>query len=203
MSSPKIVIVYYSATGNLHALAAAIASGAESAGAEVRIRRVEELAPQEAIDSNSAWKEHLAWAEGHVELASLDDLDWADGIALGSPTRFGLPAAQLKQFIDQTGGLWYRNAFVDKVVTAFTSASTTHGGLESTTLAMLNTAYHWGALVMPLGYTGDEVKATGNPYGASFVSRKGAAPDDAALASAALQGRRLAKAAGAMRAVRD
>lgn len=194
----KITVVYYSATGNLHALAAALGAGAESAGAEVRVRRVAELAPAEAIEQNARWAEHQAWAQEHVELATLDDLEWADGIALGSPTRFGLPTAQLKQFLDQTGRLWYQNKLVDKVVTAFTSASTLHGGLESTVLAILNTAYHWGSIVMPLGYTGDEVKLTGNPYGASFVSRKGAPPDEASLATATHQGRRLARVATAI-----
>ena len=197
----KVSIIYYSATGNLHKLAAAIAEGAAESGAEVRVRRVAELAPAEAIAQNSRWAEHLAWAEEHVELASLDDLDWADGIALGSPTRFGLPAAQLKQFLDQTGGLWYQDRLVDKVVTAFTSASTGHGGLESTVLAMLNTAYHWGSIVLPLGYTDPSVKETGNPYGTSFVSRKGSAPDDPTLATARHQGRRRVSVAGAMAAL--
>jgi NAD(P)H dehydrogenase (quinone) len=111
-----------------------------------------------------------------------------------------LPAAQLKQFLDQTGGLWFKGALIDKVVTAFTSASTTHGGVESTVLAMLNTAYHWGSVVMPLGYTADEVKVTGNPYGSSFVSRKGAAPDAESRATAQHQGRRLVRVATAVSA---
>jgi NAD(P)H dehydrogenase (quinone) len=194
----KISVVYYSATGNLHKLATALAEGATEGGAEVRVRRVAELAPPEAIEQNPKWAEHLAWATENVEEATLDDLEWADGIALGSPTRFGLPAAQLKQLLDQTGGLWFKGAMIDKVVTAFTSASTTHGGVESTTLAMLNTAYHWGSIVLPLGYTDDIVKETGNPYGASFIARKGAGPDDPALATARFQGARLAKVATAM-----
>jgi NAD(P)H dehydrogenase (quinone) len=195
----KISIVHYSATGNIFKMAEALADGARELGAEVRLRRVAELAPPEAIAGNQRWADHLAWVEEHVEVATMDDLDWADGIALGSPTRFGLPAAQLKQFLDQSGGLWYRGALIDKVVTAFTSASTTHGGVESTVLAMLNTAYHWGSIVLPLGYTGDEVKVTGNPYGASFVSKKGAAPDAASIATAKHQGRRLVKVASAVR----
>ncbi len=194
----KISIIHYSATGNIFKMAEAMASGAREAGADVRVRRVAELAPAEAIAANAQWAEHLAWADENVEIASMDDLEWADGIALGSPTRFGLPAAQLKQFLDQTGGLWFKGALIDKVVTAFTSASTTHGGVESTVLAMLNTAYHWGSIVLPLGYTGPEVKETGNPYGSSFVSRKGAPPDDPALATARHQGRRLVKVAAAL-----
>lgn len=196
----KISVIYYSATGNVHQLAEAIAAGAEAAGAEIRIRRVAELAPVEAIEQNPQWAEHLAWATEHIPEATLDDLEWADGIALGSPTRFGLPAAQLKQLLDQSGGLWFKGAMIDKVVTAFTSASTVHGGVESTVLAMLNTAYHWGSIVLPLGYTDDVVKETGNPYGSSFISRKGASPDDAALTTARFQGTRLCTVAGAVAA---
>ena len=131
----------------------------------------------------------------------MDDLEWADGIALGSPTRFGLPTAQLKQYLDQTGGLWGRGVLVDKVVTAFTSASTAHGGLESTILAMLNTAYHWGAIIVPLGYSDPAVSATGNPYGSSWVPTKGSRPDDAAIATARHQGRRLARVTTALAAI--
>lgn len=198
----RIAVIHYSATGNVHTLAERIAAGAAEAGAEVRVRRVAELAPAEAIAQNEKWAAHAAWAAEHVPEAALDDLEWADGIALGSPTRFGLPAAQLKQFLDQTGGLWAQGKLADKVVTAFTSASTTHGGLESTILATLNTAYHWGSVVLPLGYTDPAVFATGNPYGTSFVARKGAGPDDATLATAFHHGRRLATVAGALAAAR-
>ena len=93
----------------------------------MRLRRVAELAPEEAIAANPRWVAHRA-ATADLPEATLDDLEWADGFAFGSPTRFGLPAAQLKQFLDQTGGLWARNVLVDKVGTAFTSASTGHGG---------------------------------------------------------------------------
>ena len=195
----NIAIIHYSATGNIHRLAQAMAVGAADVGAEVRLRRVAELAPAEAIEANPRWMAHARQVEGEdgVELASLDDLVWADGIALGSPTRFGGPAAQLKQFLDTTGGLWATGQLEDKVVTAFTSSSTAHGGLESTVLAMLNVAYHWGSIVMPLGYTSEVVrKVTGNPYGASWVSRKSAPPDEDALAAAREQGRRLALVAG-------
>lgn len=198
--SARIAIIHYSSTGNVYRLAAALAEGATEAGADVRLRRVAELAPEDAIERNPRWVEHGAWAEANVEEASLDDLEWANGIALGSPTRFGLPAAQLKQFIDQTGGLWAQGKLADKVVTAFTSASTGHGGLESTVLAILNTAYHWGSLVLPLGYTDKLLFATGNPYGATWVSRSGSSPDDDALDAARIQGRRLARFAAAVAA---
>ena len=192
---PKIVIVHYSSTGNLYRLAEAMQSGAIAAGAEVRLRRVAELASPEAMAYNPKWVEHAAFAAANVALATLDDLAWADGIALGTPTRFGGPAAQLKQFLDQTGGLWAKGQLADKVVTAFTSASTTHGGLESTILATLNVAHHWGSIILPVGYTHPAFHARGNPYGASHVAVKGSEPDEIAVAAAHQQGHRLATVA--------
>ena len=201
----RIAVIHYSSTGNVYRLAQALAQGASDRGAEVRLRRVPELAPPEAIAQNPKWAAHLQQMaeENKAPLASMEDLSWADGIALGSPTRFGGPAAQLKNFLDQTGGLWAKGLLADKVVTAFTSSSTAHGGLESTILATLNLAYHWGAVIVPLGYTSDIVtKITGNPYGASWVSRKGASPDADALAAAGAQGARLARISAAIAAAR-
>ena len=198
----NIAVIHYSATGNTLMLATALAEGAREGGAEVRLLRVAELAPREAIAKNPAWVRHLQReeAEGGTPLATLDDLVWADGIALGSPTRFGGPTAQLKNFLDSTGGLWAKGELAKKFVTAFTSASTAHGGLESTILALLNTAYHWGSLIMPLGYADEVVKKqTGNPYGATWVSRSGSTPDDFALSAARTQGRRFATVVGALK----
>jgi NAD(P)H dehydrogenase (quinone) len=128
-------------------------------------------------------------------VATLDDLEWADGVAFGSPTRFGNVAAQLKQFIDQAGRLWQEGKLADKVATAFTSSQTTHGGQESTILALNNTLYHWGMLILPLGYTVHEVFAAGgNPYGTSFTGgHTVTGPDELALALARYQGQRLAR----------
>jgi NAD(P)H dehydrogenase (quinone) len=189
----NIAIVYYSATGNIAAMANAIGEGAASVGAEVRVRQVAETAPAEAIASNPKWQAHFD-AMVNEPVATLDDLEWADGIALGSPTRFGGPASQLKSFLDTTGGLWFKGALVNTVGTAFTTASTAHGGLESTTLAINNHFYHWGSLIMPLGYGDEHVsKVSGNPYGASHVSRKGSVPDEDALKACFVQGRQLAQ----------
>jgi NAD(P)H dehydrogenase (quinone) len=193
----RIAVIHYSATGNVHRLATAIADGAADDGADVRLRKVRELAPEEVIASNQRWVDHRA-ATADLAEATLDDLEWADGFALGSPTRFGLPAAQLKQFLDQTGGLWARGVLADKVGTAFTAASTSHGGLEATILAINTVLYHWGSIVLPLGYTDGSVNVTGNPYGTSWVSRKGSSPDDDALATARYQGRRLARITAAV-----
>jgi NAD(P)H dehydrogenase (quinone) len=190
----RVAIIYYSATGNVHGLARAVAEGAEEAGAEVRLRHVEELASELMISQNQYWGRHRSQV-ADAPVATLDDLEWADGVAFGSPTRFGNVAAQLKQFIDQAGRLWQEGKLADKVATAFTSSQTPHGGQESTILALNNTLYHWGMLILPLGYTEQEVFAAGgNPYGTSFTSAHTVTgPDERTLALARYQGQRLAR----------
>jgi NAD(P)H dehydrogenase (quinone) len=190
----KVAVIYYSATGAVHALAQAVAEGAASAGAEVRLRRVAELAPDSAIDQNPQWRRH-ADAAMSIAQASVEDLAWADAFAFGTPTRFGAPAAQLKQFIDQAGGLWQEGELADKPVTAFTSAFNRHGGSEATILSLGNVFYHWGALIVPPGFTDPVVYAAGgNPYGTSSVTGPtGDGPDATTLEAARYQGRRLAQ----------
>jgi NAD(P)H dehydrogenase (quinone) len=199
----RIGVIYYSATGNVHGLAGALAEGAEQTGAEVRLRHVEELASELLISQNQYWGRHRSQVE-EAPVATLDDLEWADGVAFGTPTRFGNVSAQLKQFIDQAGQLWQLGKLADKVGTAFTSSQTTHGGQESTILSLNNTFYHWGMLILPLGYTVQEVfNAGGNPYGSSFVGgHTVTGPDDHALAVARYQGERLARYASLVAAAR-
>ncbi|MGH2609280.1 MAG: NAD(P)H:quinone oxidoreductase, partial [Tepidiformaceae bacterium] len=141
----NVAVIYYSATGSVYALAEAIAAGARGAGAEVRVLKVRETAPAEAIAHNPKWTAHMA-ATRDVPEATLDDLEWADAMVFGSPTRFSNVTAQLKQFIDQTGALWMQGRLVDKVASGFTSASTPHGGHESTLIALYNTFYNWGCI---------------------------------------------------------
>ncbi|WP_137994439.1 NAD(P)H:quinone oxidoreductase [Streptomyces vilmorinianum] len=192
--SVKVAVIYYSATGNVHELAQAVAEGAEKAGAEVRLRRVPELAPDAAIDANPAWRAHVD-AAGDVEIATLDDLEWGDAYALGTPTRFGNVAAQLKQFVDTAGGLWQQGVLSDKPATAFTSAHNLHGGNESTLLALYNTFHHWGSVIVSPGYTDPSVYAAGgNPYGTAHAGANGA-PEENVLQAARYQGERLAKIA--------
>jgi NAD(P)H dehydrogenase (quinone) len=187
----KIAVIYYSATGNVHALAQAVAEGAVQAGAQVRLRRAAELAPAEAVDSNPQWRAHVD-ATDDVQVATNDDVRWADGLAFGSPTRFGNISAQLKQFLDGTGPLWAAGELANKVATGFTSASNRHGGNESTLLALYNTLHHWGAILVAPGYTDESVtQAGGNPYGTAHASA-GGPPTSDVLAAARYQGRRLA-----------
>jgi NAD(P)H dehydrogenase (quinone) len=189
----KVAVIYYSSTGTVHALAHAVAEGAASNGAEVRLRRVAELASDSVVDQNPRWRRHLDETSS-VQQAVLDDLAWADAYAFGTPTRFGTPAAQLKQFIDQAGGLWREGALADKAATAFTAAHNRHGGSEATILALGNVFYHWGSLIVPPGFTDASVYAAGgNPYGTSSTGGQG--PDAAALDAARYQGQRLARVA--------
>lgn len=131
-----------------------------------------------------------------MPVASNDDLEWANGFGFGSPTRYGNVAAQLKQFFDQTGGLWLQGKLANKPVSSFTSAQNLHGGAESTLISMNNVYSHWGSIIVPLGFTDATVPASGgNPYGAFFASgSSGSDPvDEAALAVARYQGARLAR----------
>lgn len=193
----KIAVVYYSATGNVHALASALAEGAEAAGAEVRLRCVAELAPAAAIDANPLWRAHHD-ANAHLPVATHEDLSWADGYAFGTPSRFGAVAAQLKQFIDTTAPLWASGTFVDKPVTVFGSAGNAHGGQEATLLSLYTVMCHWGSVIVPPGYADDVFSAAGgNPYGTSHTSEAGL-PADAVLAAAHAQGARLVRLGAAL-----
>lgn len=172
MEDLKLSIIYYSSTGTNYQLSKWAEAAAKDLGAEVRFRKVKELAPKEAIEANEDWKKHLEDTKD-VQEASMDDLEWADAYIFSAPTRYGNLPSQLKQFLDSTGGLWFNGKLVNKVVSGMTSASNVHGGQESTLLSLYKTMFHWGAIVAAPGYT-DEVmfKAGGNPYGVSVTAGK-------------------------------
>ncbi|MFI7232262.1 NAD(P)H:quinone oxidoreductase [Nonomuraea angiospora] len=200
MEPVNLAIIYYSATGTIHVLARAAAEGAEKAGAHVRLRKVAETAPPEAIGANPAWGRHIEDSADVAE-AGLDDLAWADAVLFGTPTRFGNPASQLRAFIDTTGPLWFQGLLADKVYSAFTASNTAHGGQESTLLALGNTFYHWGGIIVPPGYTDPIQFQSGNPYGTSHVSGDGA-PGDVPLDAARHQARRVVDTAASLKAGR-
>jgi NAD(P)H dehydrogenase (quinone) len=201
MTEPvNVAIVYYSSTGTVHALARAVAEGAEKAGATVRLRKVRELAPPEAVGSNPAWAQHLQDTADVAE-ASLEDVSWADAVLFGTPTRFGNVASQLKAFIDTAGALWQQGGLAGRVFSAFTASGTAHGGQESTILALSNTFYHWGGIIVPPGYTDPIQFQTGNPYGTSHVAGAGA-PGEEILQAARHQARRVVDVAAALKAGR-
>jgi NAD(P)H dehydrogenase (quinone) len=167
MSNVKLAVIYYSSTGTNYRLAQWAAEGAKEAGAEVKVLKVPELAPEAAIASNPAWKAHLE-ATKDVPEVTLADLEWADAIIFSVPTRFGNVPGQVKQFLDTTGGLWFEGKLVNKVVSAMSSAQNPHGGQEATILALYTTMYHWGAIIAGPGYTDASIfEGGGNPYGTS------------------------------------
>jgi NAD(P)H dehydrogenase (quinone) len=169
MANVNLAVIYYSMGGTNHQLSQWAAEGAKEAGAEVKVLKVPELAPQSVIEGNPTWKAHVE-ATKDVPEVTLNDLEWADAIIFSVPTRFGNMPAQMKQFLDTTGGLWFNGKLVNKVVSAMSSAQNPHGGQEATILSLYTTMYHWGAIVAAPGYT-DPVTfaAGGNPYGTSVT----------------------------------
>lgn len=188
----NVAIIYYSSTGTNHATAEAVAEGVRAAGGEARIRIVAETAPDAAIDRNPAWRAFADRVKDEPRAAA-EDIEWAHAVVFGTPTRFGNTAAQLKAFIDSLGGLWFQGKLAGKVYAGFTSAQNPHGGQESTLLALYNSIYHFGGLIVAPGYTDPSVFAAGgNPYGVS-VTAGGQGPTDANLAHARHLGKRVAE----------
>ena len=167
MNDVKLAVVYYSMGGSNYQLAKWAAQGAAEAGAEARVLQVPELAPQSVIDSNPVWKATVE-ATKDVPVVTAEDIEWADAIIFSTPTRFGVMASQMKQFLDTMGGLWAQGKTMNKVVSAMSSAQNPHGGQEATILSLYTVMCHWGAIVVAPGYTNPVLfGAGGNPYGTS------------------------------------
>ena len=169
MSNVKLAIIYYSSTGTNYKMARWAEEAAKEAGVEVKVLKTEETAPQEAIAGNPAWKEHYEDTKD-VPSVTLSDLEWADAYIFSIPTRYGGMPAQMRAFIDSTGGLWFNGKLVNKVVSGMSSAQNAHGGQEATVLSLYTTMMHWGAIIAAPGYT-DPVafSSGGNPYGTSVT----------------------------------
>lgn len=192
----KVLVLYYSSWGHIEAMAAAAAKGAKAAGAEVSIKRVPELVP-EAVAKQFHYK-----LEQQGEIAEPAELADYDGIIFATPTRYGMMAAQMKNFLDQTGSLWMSGALVGKVGSVMTSSATQHGGQESTILSFHTVLLHQGMLIagLPYSFQGqmgvDEVKG-GSPYGATTIADGDGSrqPSQVELEGAEFQGRRVAEIA--------
>ncbi|MEE1828102.1 NAD(P)H-dependent oxidoreductase [Streptomyces sp. BE20] len=197
-----IAVVYYSSTGNVARLAEAAASAAEKAGAEVRLRRIADLPDDTYVPGTEDAARELRERTADVPVVDLADLAWADGILIGSPVRFGLPAAPVLRFIDSTAPLSIPGGLADKAVSAFTSGSAPRGGHETTILALHNAFCHWGSLILATGSTDPVLfrPNNGNPYGASAVSRNvpGQVHEEN-IAAVEYQARRLVRVAGVVR----
>jgi len=190
----KILVVYYSMYGHIETMAQAIAEGAKSVeGAEVTLKRVADLIPEDIA------AKHGAKIDQPAPIASPKELADYDAILFGTPTRFGNMAAQMRNFLDQTGGLWMGGALIGKVGSVFTSTGT-GGGNETTILTFLPTLLHHGMVVVGLPYSCkeltviDEVRG-GSPYGAGTIAGADGSrqPSENELAQARFQGRHVAE----------
>ena len=175
----KILVLFYTTYGTNHRVATVAQQAAEAAGAEVRLRRFAETAPKQVVEGQEAWKAQLDKMQDIPEV-SHDDMVWADGYFVSTPTRYGVAASQARVFIDTLGPLWMEGKLANKTFTATTSAQNTHGGQETTLQSLYVTAAHWGCILVPPGYTDQSIfEAGGNPYGfstnAGGVDEKGEA----------------------------
>ena len=169
MEKVKLAVIYYSTTGINTQLARWAKEAGEEVGAEVRLLQVAELAPKEVIEKNPAWMANIKDTKD-IPIATSDDLVWADAIIFSTPTRFGNVSSQIKHFLDLQGRIWAEGKLTNKVVSAMTSAQNPHGGQEATIHSLYTTFMHWGAIIVPSGYTDMSIyKAGGNPYGTSVT----------------------------------
>ncbi|MFG2358968.1 NAD(P)H:quinone oxidoreductase [Streptomyces sp. NPDC048521] len=201
MSTPtKLAIIFYSSTGTITEIAKELHDAGVKAGAEVRLLKVAELAPQAAIDSNPAWAANHA-AIANIPEATPADIEWADAVIFGTPTRFGNVSSQLKQFIDTLGGLWAEGKLANKVYSGFVSTATEHAGHESTLLALYNSIHHFGGITVTPGFTDPHKFIDGNPYGTSHADGQGAKPvGEVTRIAAGIQAARVVQIAGALQA---
>jgi NAD(P)H dehydrogenase (quinone) len=198
----KVLIAFYSRNGATEALANAVAEGARAAGAEVRVRRAQEIAAPEVIARVPGWADSAKRMNDAYPAPTEDDAVWADAIVFGTPTRFGAPASELRAYIDSLGGVWFQGKLNGKAGAAFGATSSRHGGNESTLLSLYNTFAHLGLIIVPTGYADGAMFKAGSPYGATAVVPPNAAPTADDLAVARFQGRRVTEVAAAMKAAK-
>ncbi len=194
---PRILVLYHSTYGHVEAMAEAVAEGARSVeGAVVDIKRVPELVPEEVAKASGYKLDQAA------PIAKPDELSDYDAVIVGAGTRYGTAASQMRNFLDQTGGIWMKGALVGKVGSAFTSTATQHGGQETTLVGLIQTLLHHGMLVagLPYAWAGqqrmDEITG-GSPYGATTITGGDGSrmPSENELEGARWQGRYVAETA--------
>jgi NAD(P)H dehydrogenase (quinone) len=198
---PKVLVLYYSSYGHIEKMASAVAEGAREGGADVVVKRVPEIVPEEMAERSGFKLEQAA------PVGTVDELADYDAIIIGTPTRFGNMAAQMKSFLDQTGSLWAQGKLIGKVGAVFTSTATQHGGQESTILSTHTVLLHQGMVIVGLPYSfqgqmGVSEVTGGSPYGASTIAGGDGSrqPSDNELAGARYQGRHVAQIAAKLAA---
>ncbi len=197
----KVLILYYSSYGHIEKMAQAAAEGVREAGSEAVIKRVPELVPEE-VAKKSGFK-----LDQDAPIATVAELPEYDAIILGVPTRFGNMPAQMKNFLDQTGGLWFQGKLIGKVGSVFTSTATQHGGQESTLLSTHIVLLHQGMVIVGLPYSfqgqmGVKEVVGGSPYGATTIADGDGSrqPSEIELAGARYQGKHVAEIASKLAA---
>ena len=192
----KVLVLYYSSYGHVERMAEEVAAGAREASAVVDIKRVPELVPEETAKKSGIKTDQKA------PVATVDDLANYDAIVFGTPTRFGNMAAQMRNFLDQTGGLWMKGALIGKVGSVFASTATQHGGQETTITSFHTTLLHHGMVIVGLPYSNPELTdmtaiSGGTPYGATTLAGGDGnrQPSANELKLARAQGRRVAEIA--------
>ncbi|MEE1878466.1 NAD(P)H:quinone oxidoreductase [Altererythrobacter litoralis] len=198
----KVLVLYYSSYGHIEAMAAAVAEGAASvAGTEVAIKRVPELVPDDVAQASGIKLDQSA------PIATPEELADYDAIIFGTPTRFGNMAAQMRNFLDQTGGLWFQNKLVGKVGSVFCSTASQHGGQETTITSFHITLLHHGMVIvgLPYTFTGNSEMGEisgGTPYGATTLAGADGSrmTSENELAGARFQGRHVAEIAAKLAA---
>lgn len=197
----RILVLYYSSYGHIETMAMAVADGARQAGATADVKRVPELVP-DAVASKSGYK-----VDQQAPVAMVSELANSDAIIIGTPTRFGTMSSQMKNFLDQTGGLWFEDKLVGKVGSVFTSTGSQHGGQETTIQSTQTVLFHLGMMIVGLPYSFkgqmrmDEITGC-SPYGASTLADDGNGgdrqPSENELEGARFQGRHVAEIAMAL-----
>ena len=197
----KVLVLYYSSYGHIEKVAESVAAGAREGGAEVTIKRVPELVPEDV-----AKQMHFKLDQA-APIATVDELSEYDAVIIGVPTRFGNMPAQMKNFLDQTGGLWFGGKLIGKVGSVFSSSATQHGGQESTILSTHTVLLHHGMVIVGLPYSfqgqmGVKEVSGGSPYGASTIADGDGSRQPSAneLAGAHFQGRHVAQIAVKLKA---
>jgi NAD(P)H dehydrogenase (quinone) len=204
MEPVKVLVVFYSRNGSTEKLAQAVAEGAKEAGAEIRLRRARDIVGPDVMAKAPGWQENSQRMDAIYPAPTSEDAEWADGVAFGTPTRFGNVSAELKAYIDSLGGLWFQGKLNNKAAGAFTSTSSLHGGNEVTVFSLFGPFAHLGFVIVPLGYLDPVVFRAATPYGASSVSGQTSIPpseDD--LQAARSQGKRIASVARVLKPLRS
>ena len=194
----KLAIIYYSSFGTNHQMASIAAEAAKAAGAEVRLLKAPETAPDHVVAGVDAWQAQAEKSTG-IPDATAEDMEWANAYLVSAPTRFGGMASQMRAFIDTLGGVWGKGGLANKPVSAMTSAQNAHGGQESTLLTFYYTAMHWGSVIVAPGYTDPVIfKTGGNPYG--YTHKQGDEFTEDVKSAIGHQVRRLLDVAGKLKA---